>query len=300
MIDKLYCSLSSFKALDFHRGLNILLAERAPGATDRQTRNRAGKSSFVAIVHLLTGGNISAKSIFRNDLLIDHWFGMELDVAGHRVIVERSGQPNSRIRLFGNRIEDVVTNSKVKDDCVTTSLKAWKETLGSLMFRLPVHESTEATGTYKPTFRQVFSYFAREVPDGLKTYERHVSAGGKEQYQVPLSYLLGIDWRVPQELARLRNDERGIAKSIKVLKAEQLLAEVGSPATIRTRLVVAEERCKRLEHSLKNFRVLPEYEEFEREAKEISSELRKLSNRIVIDETLIDDLQKSLSEEKTA
>jgi hypothetical protein len=44
MILKIFSELETFKTLTFHAGLNILLAEKSPGATDRQSRNGAGKS----------------------------------------------------------------------------------------------------------------------------------------------------------------------------------------------------------------------------------------------------------------
>jgi len=49
MIRKISSSLSSFKELEFHNGLNVLIAKKESGATDRQTRNRAGKSSLIEI-----------------------------------------------------------------------------------------------------------------------------------------------------------------------------------------------------------------------------------------------------------
>ena len=56
MITRLTSSLSSFKTLEFSPGLNVLLADKSEGATDLQTRNGAGKTSFVETIHFLTGG----------------------------------------------------------------------------------------------------------------------------------------------------------------------------------------------------------------------------------------------------
>ncbi len=42
MIFSLESDLPSFKALKFKNGLNVLLADKSPGASDRQTRNGAG------------------------------------------------------------------------------------------------------------------------------------------------------------------------------------------------------------------------------------------------------------------
>ena len=85
MIHHIYSrTLSSFKELQLRSGLNILLADKSPGATDRQTRNGAGKSSLIELIHFLTGSQCESDSIFRVDALIGHAFGMEFDLGRGR------------------------------------------------------------------------------------------------------------------------------------------------------------------------------------------------------------------------
>ena len=52
MIRELKSDLESFKTLTFGPGLNVILADKSPDATDLQSRNGAGKTSFVELVHL--------------------------------------------------------------------------------------------------------------------------------------------------------------------------------------------------------------------------------------------------------
>ena len=89
MIRRVYSDLSTFKNLSFHAGLNVLLADTTPGATDRQTRNRAGKSSFTEILHFLLGGNIEKESIFKEPVLNGQKFGLELDLGEETVSTHR-------------------------------------------------------------------------------------------------------------------------------------------------------------------------------------------------------------------
>ena len=70
MIRHIYSTLPTFKTLRFNPGLNILLSEKSPGATDRQTRNGAGKTSFIELIHFLSGGNCEATSIFKLDAFV--------------------------------------------------------------------------------------------------------------------------------------------------------------------------------------------------------------------------------------
>jgi uncharacterized protein YydD (DUF2326 family) len=67
MIRRLSSDLESFKTLSFNPGLNVLLADKSEGATDKLSRNRAGKTSFIELVHFLFGADVRKDSIFRSD-----------------------------------------------------------------------------------------------------------------------------------------------------------------------------------------------------------------------------------------
>src|SRR6516162_4889209 len=82
MIHRIYSSLRTFKELRFQPGLNILLADKTESSTAKQTRNSAGKSSVLEIVHFLTAGEYTDETIFRAPELIDSRFGMEFDLGG--------------------------------------------------------------------------------------------------------------------------------------------------------------------------------------------------------------------------
>lgn len=135
MIHRVYSDLPSFKPLDFHRGLNVLLAEKSEGATEKQTRNRAGKSSFVEILHFLLGGKANPKSLFRTDDLEASRFGMEFDLAGQRIGVERSGKAAS---LLAVHAEDTSAWPVVPgvSRAPLLSNTDWRTVLGTLMFGL--------------------------------------------------------------------------------------------------------------------------------------------------------------------
>lgn len=101
MIYSFSSDLDGFKALTFNSGLNILLAEKSADATDRQSRNGAGKTSFVELVHFLYGSNVKPDSIFRNEKLVASTFEMQADIGEHLISVARSGAKPSRIQIQG-------------------------------------------------------------------------------------------------------------------------------------------------------------------------------------------------------
>jgi uncharacterized protein YydD (DUF2326 family) len=65
MILSIESSDARFKTVRFHQGLNVLLSDSQPGATEKQTRNSAGKTSLVEVLHFLFGSDCDKDSLFR-------------------------------------------------------------------------------------------------------------------------------------------------------------------------------------------------------------------------------------------
>lgn len=298
MIHQIYSTLDSFKVLKFHEGLNIVRAVKSPGSTDKQTRNGAGKSSFIAIVNMLLGARLDGRSIFKHPALVEHQFGMDFDIRDDRVLVERSGKPRSTIQIKSDRFVRKNLERRGKDGYWSSSQQEWTEILGNVVFNLPTGEEYKSLGSFKPSFRSVFSYFAREHPAGFSTYEKHFAGSGKYQYQIPLSFILGIDWKISQELEQLRRTEKRISESKKAAETEDFLPSIGSPSELRTLIVTRERRYVELEQNLKQFRLLPEYREYEVEAMEITNQLGKLADQIMLDRRAVNDLQSSMELEQ--
>ena len=162
MIERISSTLSTFKTLVFHKGLNILLADRTPTSTDRQTRNSAGKSSLIEIIHFLTGGNMSKGSIFSEPPLREHSFTMVFNPGVNQslVTVERYGNEPSKIWLQGDYSEWIIKPS-MQDlhQRFGLSNEDWKRILGHLMFGLLPKDDLLK-------FRTIFPYFIRRQQDG--------------------------------------------------------------------------------------------------------------------------------------
>ena len=101
MIRRIDSDLETFKKLEFSPGLNVLIADKSEGASDRQSRNGAGKTSFVEIVHFLTGGKVDKDSIFRSNAPNESAFTIQMDVGGDELTVARSGSTPGKVQVNG-------------------------------------------------------------------------------------------------------------------------------------------------------------------------------------------------------
>lgn len=299
MIYRIYSDLPTFKNLELRSGLNILLSIKSPEATDKHTRNRAGKTSLIEIIHFLTGADVNPDSLFKKGELVLQSFGMEFDLQGERVIVERSGITSGDIKIIDPIPQNLPLKPKLdtKLGGATFSNTEWKTVLGKLIFNLPP-DSKKRFGPYAPTFRSLFAYFVRRQKS-----DAFISAflQSKDQklwdQQVAISYLLGLDWTISQQWESVRDKENTLAQLKRAAKKGSLGKVVGNTAHLRTSLAVAEKTVRRLKNNLEKFQVLPEYRELEQEASKIVRQQGKLSNDNVIDNQLLDELIQAIEHE---
>lgn len=295
MIHRVFSDLPSFKEIRFHSGLNIVVAEKTRDATDRQTRNGAGKSSIVELVHFVLGADCSKGCIFRNDALGGHRFGLDLDIGDRRASALRSGAGPSSVLVSGLMSDDGNSTPGLLSDAAL-SLKEWREHLGRRLFRLAPEDERQRFG---PTFRGLFPYFARrQGTGGLERPERFDQNQQLGDQQIALSYLLGLDWEIPRQLQDVREKDKTIKQLRKAAKEGTLGKVVATAAELRARLTLAERRVAALNDRIRTFVVLPEYTEREQEAADLTQRMNGLADANTLDRALIEDLHQAMDTEE--
>ena len=295
MIYRIYSDMPTFKNLQLHQGLNFILADKSPGATERQTRNGAGKSSLTELIHFLLGANVDKSSIFMTGTLSQYSFGIEFDLGHAQRQVERTGKASGKVIIRGTNTEDrrteLINNSFFAmpdlSDVRSISNTQWRIVLSKLMFSLP--ESTEGTQAAKfaPTFRSLFSYFVRrQSAGGFLSPIKQTTYQQLWDQQVSISYLLGLDWTIPQQWQYVREREKSLKELKKAADEGMLGTFIGSTAELRTMLTLAENRSRELREHVSSFQILPEYRSLEQEADKLTRELGTFTDENTIDRLL--------------
>ena len=305
MIRTVTSSLPSFKTIMFTSGLNILLADVAASSTDRHTRNSAGKTSLVEIIHFLLGSDAGKSSLFKHDALFKHSFSVEFLLGGRWVSASRSG---SR--------EDVVTVSAAdaaaigipipvslfgpeEGDQIDIAVDTWKKILGAAWFGLPLEtDGTQFDAKGAPTFRAMIGYFARRRKSGgLDTIEKTSSDQQPGSWQVTLSYLLGLNWHVARSFQDLRDRKRTVEALSKAVKGGELGQIFGTTAEIRPELARAEERIAILRARAESFEVHDSYRELADRAAWLKDRAGEITFALAEAQAAADYLTKSLQQE---
>lgn len=286
MIHRVYCDLPRFKNLVFRKGFNVLLAEKSPGATDKQTRNRAGKSSLLDVIHFLLGSKCDKESIFRGDGLRDATFGMEFDLGGGFARVERTGARPSPVTLEGDSTQWPIAPT-VRAGVSQLTNDGWKSVLAKMMFGLD-----DVDAPWSPSFRSLIAYFIRRDRSGGMAQPMLQSARQQlADQQVNISFLVGLDWSVPREWQTVREREKGLEQLKKSMGEGTFGAVIGSAASLKTELIVAQDKLKRLRTGIASFRVVDQYHDLEREASTLTRRLAEMADENVLDRRYLAELE---------
>ncbi len=287
MIYRVYSTLPTFKNLDFKPGLNVLLAQKADGATSEQTRNRAGKTSLVEIINFLLGGTADTKALVRTSALLESTFGMEFDLGKSKVSVERSGTNMSKVQITG--IDPVIKKVSIPNT-------DWRTQLGDTLFNL---QSIEIKEGKTPSFRSLIAYFMRrQLSGGYVTPEKQATMQQTSDLQIALMFLMGLDWHIARDWQVIRDREKTLEELKKAAGTGAFGNIIGKAADLRTQFTVAEDRLKKLREQTEQFRVLPQYREMETEASQLTQALNDLTNGNTVDLSTIRDLELALKSEE--
>lgn len=299
MIHRIYSNDHRFKEMKFHPGFNVVVAEKTSGARKDQTRNAVGKSSILECIHYALGGSSPKNSTFARAPLDGHAFGLEFDLNGELVRVNRLAGPDAdRSKIyFDEPIPDVINKELSQGQLLadrTISLKKWTDLLGWETFNIPI------SGRFAPSFRMAFPYFCRQESDGgMQDPFASFKKQPPWQRDVTLAFLLGLDWHILAKMEMLRGEEGHLDHLRKELKGAGIIGQIiGKTSGLRAQLAVAEQRVRELEQQLGDYHILPEYREIEREASLLARTIGDLSDRNTADRILINDLRTSLQSEK--
>ena len=272
----------------------MILATKSKGASERQSRNGAGKTSLVETIHFLLGANAVPKGMFRSKPLNGFDFSMKFDLFGNQATVTRAGAAHDRITVQADtsswpthQIIDVDSNfPKFSND-------QWKIVLGQAFFGIEPSNQDDQIAT----FRQLFPYFARREKSGgfLKPLQ-HTRNQSTFRKQVAGSRLLDLDERIAHDFESLRERTR-VIKVLRKATKETLNRYLTTAASLKRDLSIARGRATKLREEVTSFTVVEEYENLEKEANSLTRSISLLNDQNTTDLEHIRILEESVEEE---
>ncbi|WP_338655563.1 DUF2326 domain-containing protein [Sporosarcina psychrophila] len=261
MLKKIYSSLPNFKPVIFHEGLNIIVAEKSNPLAGKSTRNGAGKSTIIEILHFLFGGNVD--KIFKSEELNEHSFSVDFEINNKDFTITRTAKQATKFYLTITEEEKVVSQAYSKSELI------------DLLTREFFWDMPETV-----SFRSTLSYFLRRDADGgFSESTEFIKKQRASDKKKTLSYLLGLDTDLPKEWEDLEMKRKDLNSLNKIMKNGMIDSIKMDSSYLKSEKIVYEERVQNLEAEIAKFEVLPEYRNLEQEANDITAKINDLTDR---------------------
>jgi len=296
MIKAVRCDKKSFKEVRFTPGFNVVLADRTKTSGDRDSRNGLGKTTLIEIIHFCLGASTQLKKGLRVPELHDWTFIIELTLQGKDVTVYRNTANFGIVKLEGDFSGwTIQPEFNEKENAYEMKIKDWNICLGYLMFQL---ETDLIKDPYSPTFRSLFSYFARRGTAAFEDAFKHHSLQQPWDVQVNNACLLGLNWEYAAQFQKLKDKKKTLTELKKAAKQGMLTGFMGSIGELEAGRISLEEKINNSNSQLKNFKVYPQYTEMQNEANKLTKNIHDLVNKRTIDQRLLEQYNTSIEEEK--
>jgi|GEM_PF-2976509 len=300
MIRRIGSSDPRFRPIIFRPGLNVVLALRSEGSTDKASTNATGKTAIVEIIHFLLGGDLDRLKTLCKAALNEHAFFMEFTVGPREIGVRRSPAAPKVVWVSGlTDSERKIAQPKAEhESAFLIEAETWKRLLGHWMFDLPLNDDERGL----PSFRGLFAYFARHPESAFINFKSTVPYEGAAAAERKYSYLLLLDWRLTRDATDLKSEyDKSVADQTGFKQlAKRLGANGPSDSQLAADLAfmkaAAENEADQAKRTLDQFRVLPEYEAEERRADELASKMQGLRREILTGTRLLDEYRASARE----
>ncbi len=293
MIRSVRANKATFRPVKFEPGFNIVLADKTDKSSQKDSRNGAGKSLLVEIIHFCLGG--STGTSLKKKELHDWRFTLDLRLGGKDVSVTRGLDHPNKVEIEGD-ISFAPTNLLLPIPGGRFQMKSteWSRCLGAVTFGLSAEEKPQP---FAPRFRSLFPFFARSGRDAFSSPFRHHRQTKVGEQQISNSFLLGLGWDYARQWQLLR--ERDTLLKVYKQASEAGIAQLvsGSLGELEADRVRLEQAAKRTEENLHSFKVHPEYERIEEQASVLTRQIHDLANQNVTDGRLLEHYRRSIAEE---
>lgn len=290
MLRQLSSSDERFKTIVFKPGRNILIADKTDRSSGTDSRNGAGKSSVIEILHFLLGMRRLAGSVLENAALQPDRFALRLDWPGipDGVTASRSLNKRSRIALEPN----VTAGAALVQVAGDATVPEWVTVIGRDLFGFPDEHSGISARTLLGLYIRRVSQHGMDDP--VKTFPNQSIA----EATTNAAYLLGLDWRLAAGYQQLASRE-SLRRKLKAASKDSAFGlVVGTVSELRGQVASTTVRVRGLEEQVAAFRVVPEYERLQARADEVDARIRRTRAEDAADRRNLQDLQDALRDER--
>jgi len=296
-LHRLRANEAGFHTVEFRPGFNLIVAERTQGSTAKATRNGAGKSTVIELLHFCLGRKGGKGQVPVLEDLKGWQFTLDIELFGTVVSLTRAVDDPKRIAVLGDTARwPVPPTWDEREALFFISAIELTTVLAQELFGLG---SEDAAEKYSPTLGSLLGYFSRRGSAGYSEPFKH--HGGQQEWdkQVNVSYLLGLHWQDASQWQRLKDEKKQLDQLEKAASSGMLKEMFGSEGGLETERVRLTGEIEEQRARLAAFRVHEDYRSIEIDANEMTEELHRLANASFSDRQAI-ELYTTSADDETA
>ncbi|MFG2816423.1 DUF2326 domain-containing protein [Streptomyces sp. NPDC048410] len=290
MLRRISSNFACFQPVSFGPGFNVILAEMAPEASDKHSRNARGKTTLIQAINYCLGGTL-AKSMI--PLGVAGWeFSLELDLFGNELTATRSLKGGKKLHLsYPGNLAGILRPYLDENSAIT--VEDWKFLLGLGLFAL---DRVSEPGDRGISPRTLISYVVRTeaVKDPLKVIPQQPAWSSREH----VAYLLNLNWELVRDLSRLEEDSDTYKAIARATKNSLLPRALRPEPELMLELVEAQRTLAELTSRVQGFQVVDDPDGLIARADHVTEELKELRNDALVDRRMIELYADSIESEQ--
>lgn len=296
MIHSVKSNNIKFKPVYFHKGFNVVLADRTYGSQidAKRTRNGAGKTTLLEIIHFCLGCSMKRDSVFNNDNLKGWSFILEIDINNKLYSIERFVDSPNKIYIDG---ELSILNFDFKFDRANKRsyipLKDFNKLMLINFYGIDTNDNTENL----PTFRELISYAVRRNVEGYNNAFEFFSKQKAYNRQVCNAYFLNLSMEYAVQFESLKVKEKGITNYKNAVKSGVVGSYSLNIGELSTKIITLKSEADSLKSQLDAFQVHPQYEKISNDANVLTDQIHSLANTLVLRKRLLNRYETNYGDE---
>ncbi|MFD7963001.1 ABC-three component system protein [Streptomyces zaomyceticus] len=291
MLHQLSADDPRFKTASFTGGMNLIVAEKRTSSTETDSRNSAGKSSLIELIHFLLGARVDKRSLVSDKNLRNVNFYLKMDWPDDCVLtVGRRGSRSNFVQLDPDIRPGRQEEMFRVEGPTEVPLDEWNRLIERNLFGV----RADASGV---SGRTMLSFLMRRASaHGFNQATESFSKQRKSDSATNLAYLLGLDYELADGYRKLAAQKATRTQLLKAVNDPVWGRIVGSTADLRGQITLAEAQLRRLEDQTADFQVVPEYERVKQEADALARRVKQLAQEDTIDQSNLEELQQAVTE----
>ena len=280
MILKKFYSIPARFDVTFKNGLNIICADISSTSTSKSSRNGTGKTTFLKLIDFCLAANLDEK-IAESESFREFEFILECE--------DKDGN-YYKIRRKVSNVESIfisVNSEEFEEKTIEETYAFFNEIFFDI---LPI-KKTELT------FRTLMNYVMRQEGQGFSREFYHFQFWNEYMKNAVNLYLIGLDFELPLDKQHFNAKKEIVAKTIFGLKKYLEDNNVIDKATLKSEFVLLDNQIKERMGIIQNFKVLDEYHGMEKEADDLTREIKLNQNHIFINSQKLQEYKEAIKEE---